>query len=100
MITRIHVKTLPKEREIFGALNFEIISYSGVAYKENLPVMIFLAKVRLDGINTYSTVYCTGSMAIRISQRLKANNLDSSIIDFAIEDAITKPNETLYGKKH
>lgn len=62
---RIHMKRLPKKREVYGALNFVDCVFTSARKKDE---QLFFYKHK-----KYGLLFCNESMRKRISDRLEAN---------------------------
>ncbi len=86
--TRIHVKTLFGNKDIYGVLNFNITSFENTVIKKceftkkEMKCLVF-------GTKNYGFVYCSRHMAIRIKERLDITGFleESKIIEFGLKNS-------------
>ena len=80
---RLHFKTLDA-KYIFGALNVSFDSYIGERKTPKGEELIFQGKCKI-GKNFIDTRFtCNKEMAPKILERLKVNNIDTTVLNNAI----------------
>lgn len=85
---RIHVNRLESKRPIFGSLVFDLTEFKQCSVNDGKHFFIFDTK-------RHGLVTCQRDMAIRIKERLAANNQSTAVIDQALNDNCYKESTNM-----